>query len=59
MVFTTEGFLEVAIESWIAIRLDNRIYSYTVIVNLMLICIQLSEMWSFTVNMPENPRYFK
>ena len=47
------------------IKLNNSIYScaitysHTVNVNLMLICIELSEMWSFTVNMPENSRYLK
>ena len=43
---------------YIYIKLDNRIYSYTVNVNLMLICIELSEL-IFIVNMPENSRYLR
>ena len=49
----------------IDLKLDNRIYLYTIIyscavnVNLMLICIELSEMWSFIVNMPEKSQYLK
>ena len=39
---------------------SNRIiYSYIVNVNIMLICIELSETCSFIVNMPENSWYLK
>ena len=50
---------------YIYIKFDKRIcsytiiYSYTVNINLMLICTELSEMWSFIVNMPENSRYLE
>ena len=48
---------------YICIKLDNtrylytNIYSYTVNVNLMLICIELLEIWSVIVNMPENWKF--
>ena len=57
--------INVYIYIYIYMKLDNWIYSYTIIyscivnVNLILICIELSEMWSFIVNMPENSRYLK
>ena len=35
------------------------IYSYTVNVNIMLICIELSEMWSFNKTMPQISCYLK
>ena len=41
------------------IKLDNTVYSYTAGVNLMLICTEWSEMWSFIVNIAENSRYLK
>ena len=40
--------------------MDNRIFSYTIIysysvnLNLVLICIELLEIWSFIVNMPKS-----
>ena len=44
---------------------ENWIYSYTIIysyivnVNLMLMCTEWSEMWSFIVHMPENSLYLE
>ena len=54
---TQSLYIYIHIYLYIYMKLDNRIYSYTIIysyianVNLMLIWIELAEVWSFIVNM--------